>query len=155
MQETHEARPEPHQLFRRENLRFLTKEEGREPTLYFIDGNKSGRIRQQHHRGPKVKEQHYKKDYFFDSQSDLNRFKNIAREAHERKIPWNSQITAHLKFNETFKSGDWHAEIYFKEDSEYIRTLHFSAGRVNADLREYDDQRIATIYRAVNLFHPE
>ncbi|SEN13942.1 hypothetical protein [Nitrosomonas marina] len=51
-------------LFSAANLKFLTKAEGRLPTLYFVQGADSGRLRQQHGGGPAVSSEVNKIDYF-------------------------------------------------------------------------------------------
>ncbi len=44
------------EVYKQENLRFATHEQGRAPTLYFRTGHGSGRLRQEHPDGPKIQD---------------------------------------------------------------------------------------------------
>jgi len=54
------------------NLRFSTKASGREETLYFKDAQHTGRLRQQHSKGPLVTIDHHRRICLFFSQERLN-----------------------------------------------------------------------------------
>ena len=68
-------------LYKKANLKFLTKADNRLPTLYFKSGDDSGRLRQQHGKGPKVGSETNKKDYFFENSAHLDTFEAAAKDA--------------------------------------------------------------------------
>lgn len=145
-------------LYSSQNLKFLTRAGGREPTLYFgsADG-RSGRIRQQHPAGPKVASQVNKRDYFFEQESDLDDFDRRAMKAWKRDRRFNPRKLRRKKalaFSSRPRQDAYHYEVTYKRFRRYgrvrtkgeIEKLHSSQGRVDRNKDGYNDERIRRIY---------
>lgn len=136
-------------LYKKENLKFLTKAKDRAPTLYFKDGDNSGRMRQQHGSGPMQKSQTGKEDYFFDTKETAASFKRTAsnNKADEKEfVPSNAVST-------TPENGQYHVEITYrkptKEKPTNIEKTHISGGQISINLDDYDEQSTTKIYEQV------
>ena len=144
--------PDPGALYKAANLKFLTKAEGRLPTLYFSSGNHSGRIRQQHGSGPVIIDQHDKVDYFFKSQAGMNLFFAGARRAMKEKKVFDMDVRqAGIDGSLTPATGDFHLEVTYAGEGR-VAKVHPSGGVVDMAIEAYDDARIRQIYaRAIGL----
>lgn len=136
-------------LCKAQNLAFMTKAGGREPTLYFISGATSGRIRQQHGSGPAVISQTDKTDFFFESKDMMRAFQKAARAARSARTAFAPNLAIYHATT-TPTSGYFHFEVTF---SGAVPTkLHPSGGQVDVNLNGYDDTKIEVIYnRAIGL----
>jgi hypothetical protein len=146
----HSERPQPPALFRRANLLFLTKAEGREPTLYFAQGNQSGRIRQQHPYGAGSFHEENDVHYFFAQAADAQRFRRRAKSARTQTAnarAFLEQADHGIPFTTTPRAGAHHAEVSYSPDGKAIKKIHLSGGSIVTDLQGYDDAVIAEIYR--------
>ncbi|MCP5447040.1 MAG: DUF4157 domain-containing protein [Chromatiaceae bacterium] len=132
-------------LYSAANLKFLTKAAGRLPTLYFVSGNESGRIRQQHGGGPKVAGQTDKIDYFFADADGLDRFEAAARRAKKRNLAFNPTLSDYSA-TLTPTADALHYEVTYAGGRK-IAKLHRSGGKVDPDISGYDDTRIKSIYQ--------
>lgn len=135
---------DPPELYTKSNLRFLTQAVGRLPTLYFVRGDLSGRIRQQHRKGPKVESERNKKDYFFSNKDDMGRFHKSARSARKARQKFDVNVE---EFGGTLKPTDgfFHLELTYNDDGT-IRKLHPSGGKIQTDISGFTDQIITSIY---------
>jgi len=130
-------------LYSAANLAFLTKREGRLPTLYFISGATSGRIRQQHGSGPAVISQSDKTDYFFNDQKKMRLFQRAARDERSRRAAFNPNL-GDYGATTVPTAGYFHFEVTY---SGAVPTkLHPSGGTVDVALGDYDDAKIQVIY---------
>lgn len=136
------------QLFQKDNLKFITKEEGRKPSLYFDDGEIHGRIRQSHHEGGAAVEFGYKShQYFLDSKEhaymkalkkkDLlyNFFK--VQDDYERRLNSYKELKEGSRLYE-FHTGRYRSAIH----GHYIFGSHRSGGVINLDTEEYTQEAI-------------
>lgn len=132
-------------LYSAANLKFLTKASDRLPTLYFVSGNESGRIRQQHGSGPRVVGQTNKTDYFFSDEDGLGRFEAAAKQAKKNKQTFNPSLSS---YNATLTpTADYfHYEVTYAGGRK-IAKLHRSGGKADPDVSGYDDTRIKSIYQ--------
>jgi hypothetical protein len=135
-------------LFHPQNLAFLTEEEGREPSLYFIRGNATGRIRQQHAYGPAVDVNVDAYHYFFNSEVAIEDFEYDVEAATVTRERFYPKRELH-RYSRTPATGSWHYEISYRHGAEggKIDMSHRSGGRVLTDLRWFTDERVAEIYR--------
>lgn len=146
----HAQELQPPALFRRANLLFLTKDEGRVATLYFARGNQSGRIRQQHPSGAGSFHEENDVHYFFAAQDDARRFRRRAKEANSQAVNAREFIESAdhgIAFTTTPRAGHHHAEISYSADGKKVKKTHLSGGTIVTDLAPYDDAVIAEIYR--------
>ena len=136
-------------LYSAANLAFLTKGEGRLPTLYFIAGTTSGRIRQQHGSGPAVISQTDKVDYFFESKNMLRAFQKAARAARKLGSAFAPNLAIYHATT-TPTAGYFHFEVTYS--GAVPGKLHPSGGIVDTAIGTYDDTKIQVIYnQAVGL----
>ncbi|HEU0054759.1 MAG TPA: hypothetical protein VFQ39_16345 [Longimicrobium sp.] len=140
---------EPPDLYGAGNLAFLTEADNRLPTLYFKEGNTSGRLRQQHGHGPKAASETNKRDYFFRKKKDLDKFHKAARKARRKGKkfdPWGIR----WGFHKTPRHDDYHHEVTYRaDDPRRVKTTHKSQGRVRTDLHGYDENAVRSIYRRI------
>jgi hypothetical protein len=136
-------------LYKKENLKFLTKDENRLPTLYFKSGNDSGRIRQQHKSGPEVIAETYKVDYFFPKNEDKTKFSNAASKAKNGKVAFKPNLE---DYNATLeiKDGYYHAEVTYTNDKDQmVVKVHPSGGKIVTNIEDFkDDQIIKAAYQS-------
>ncbi|MEX2228524.1 MAG: hypothetical protein WEB13_02695 [Dehalococcoidia bacterium] len=130
-------------LYSAANLAFLTKGEGRLPTLYFISGATSGRIRQQHGSGPAVISQSDKTDYFFNDQKKMRSFQRAARDARSHRAAFNPNL-GDYGATTVPTAGYFHFEVTYS--GSVPTKLHPSGGTVDTAIGGYDDTKIQVIY---------
>jgi len=135
---------DPPGLYSAANLAFLTAAADRLPTLYFIAGSTSGRIRQQHGAGPAVISQSDKVDYFFSTRGDLDRFQAAARTARDAGDDFQPDLSA---FNATTTptANYFHYEVTYS--GAKVAKLHPSGGTVDTNIGAYDDVRVKAAYQ--------
>ncbi|GEM_PF-4298429 len=144
---------EPPSLFQQSNLMFVTKASGRQPTLYFRQGNDTGRLRQQHPSGPTLAQETNKTDYFFQSQEAARQFAGYARNVYKRQRKGEN---ARLNIN-SFKrrydittvpaTGMYHFEL--TGDLDAIEKRHLSGGTIDTNIDIYTSEKIKSIYQSV------
>ncbi|KFA94835.1 hypothetical protein Q664_00250 [Archangium violaceum Cb vi76] len=140
-------------LFTVQNLEFVTKADAREATLYFMKGDLSGRIRQQHPSGPKVEQESNKVDYCFNKREDLKAFEKLAKKT-RRKGKGESKLKRlaaekQLNIRTEPADEDYHFEVtYGDKNKKKIEKTHASGGRILTDISAYDDDTISSIYLA-------
>ena len=142
----HAQSVQPPALFRRANLVFLTSAENREVTLYFVQGDKSGRIRQQHQSGPLAVQEEGNKHYFFSSEEAATEFRRRAEDARFRRTKFIASTHSDLQYSTKASNGKWHVEITRKANGRISQT-HRSGGQIVTNIDGYDDAAIAEIYR--------
>lgn len=138
-------------LFTHDNLKFITKAQGRDPTLYFRTNGQDGRLRQQHGGGPLS---HVSKcmheDYF--SKDEKGRFKanieNLLKMMRQGKA---TKETLDSTFRTVKEEGASHFEVWFQDNKTWL-TKHPSEGKVLVNTAGYTDEVIEGIYRG--LFDP-
>ena len=130
-------------LYTAANLKFMTKDSGRLATLYFINGNQSGRIRQQHGSGPLVKDQTGKKDYFFSDKQKMNAFLAAAKEASKNRK--SEPVLSSFGGTNRPTNGAFHLEVTRK--GGVITSTHISGGLCDTGIGGYDDIRIKAVYQ--------
>ena len=143
-------------LYTQTNLKFLTQDTGRLPTLYFLAGNTSGRIRQQHGSGPAVVSQDNKVDYFFADDAAKRSFARGVRHAkrHGQDFDPDVKVKKTGASRYTFKrmpptAGDFHVEVTYQTASVpgQVAKVHISGGLAQpVDKSAYPDQEIQKIY---------
>lgn len=135
---------DPPALYVAANLKFLTNASGRLPTLYFISGSLSGRIRQQHGSGPAGISQSGKVDYFFANHDKLQQFQQAAQLARSEGKDFTTDVGTYAgSLNPT--AGNYHLEITYS-GSKPGKT-HASGGLINVSTGDYDDLKIKAIYQ--------
>lgn len=135
---------DPPALYSAANLAFLTSAPGRLPTLYFIAGSTSGRIRQQHGAGPAVISQTNKVDYFFASRTDLDRFNADARASVVAGADFRPDLSTY-NATTTPTANHHHYEVTYA--GARVVKVHPSGGTVDTGIGAYDDPRIKSIYQ--------
>jgi hypothetical protein len=143
----HVAGGERPELYTRAHLQFLTQADGRAPTLYFVDGDAGGRIRQQHSHGPFAADHLRNLHFFFKSERHVTAFAAKASYARRNRLQLNEGDLAGIRYSLTPTDGDLHYEVSFNS-ALAVTVTHRSGGRVVTDLAGYDDDRIARIFRA-------
>lgn len=133
-------------LFSAANLKFLTKAEGRLPTLYFVQGAHSGRLRQQHGSGPAVLSEVNKIDYFFASKSKMRKFQAIAVQAMTKGEDFNPDLNAY-EATSVPTAGYAHFEATYS--GRKLIKIHPSGGTVVTGLDAYTDLKIKAIYQGI------
>lgn len=133
-------------LFCANNLKFLTQDPSRLPTLYFKSGNESGRIRQQHPSGPAVITQVNKIDYFFPAQATSDSFYDKAKQAMKDSQVFPRDPRRYTGARPEPAFGDYHIEVTYKSDGK-IQKIHPSGGKAQPDVKDYHDWQIDLIYQ--------
>jgi hypothetical protein len=102
-------------FFCRRNFTFSTKAKGREATLYFDDGQRTGRLRQQHREGPLAKIDHRPRIRLFLPQDRFSALKKWHKRNKE-KFPtfYRDELepcdkTRHIEFAWDGVNVEWHA----------------------------------------------
>ena len=142
---------EPLEKFSRDNLWFITKAQGREPTPHFRHELKDGRIRQQHPKGPAPEWDDRSEHYFFADEQEFFTFLDVAEAAKSLKTPLTEAVVGTFAYSGVAIHDSRHIEIIYGEN--YVPTMiHWSVGRVVTDLSGWDDAKIAELYcKAVGL----
>ena len=133
-------------LFSAANLKFLTQAEDRLPTLYFVQGTNSGRLRQQHGSGPAVFTEVNKIDYFFASKSKMRKFKTAAKLAMTNREDFNPDLSAY-EATTIPTAGYAHFETTYS--GRKLIKIHPSGGAVVTGLDAYTDLKIKAIYQGI------
>jgi hypothetical protein len=134
--------------FNKDNLKFLTLEGGRQPTLYFEGPGGRGRLRQQHPSGPKMQAPDGRARRFFES------WKPLAREwGRYKKAKADEKEARLVALKESFASGvaqptDGYQLVEFIEE---IKKMHFSGGIVSTAIQGYTDDDILKIKLACQI----
>jgi hypothetical protein len=134
-------------LYGAANLKFLTKADGRLPTLYFKSGANSGRLRQQHGGGPKASSEANKTDYFFASQAHLNAFHAAAKKAKKDDVAFEPDAAVH-HFSTVPTDDHYHHEVTYDQDRK-VKKTHASGGKVVTNVADYDADKVKSIYKKV------
>lgn len=117
------ARREIRAFFTSSNYLFSTKAEDREETLYFIDRDtkRTGRLRQQHPKGPLAK---------IDTKPRTHRFLSKSRFESVRK--WHHKNKQRLPFfyKSEKQKGDFKYHVEFSCDGKRISGWHSSGGTI-------------------------
>lgn len=132
-------------LFNAQNLKFITKTPDRKPTLYFISGDQSGRLRQTHGSGPKLGMEQGKTDFFYTNEADLRTFhEKMSSKRKAREAPglweWTSELLLHNSM--TAQEGDFHLEVT-RDQNGVVKNTHVSGGRYSSDISAYNDDWIS------------
>ena len=141
-------------LFQAKNLKFITKDPNREPTLYFRFGEQSGRLRQTHGGGPKIGMEVHKTDFFYSNEKDLDEFLNkmrTLRENHQAPgfLEWRTEQAFHGMY--TAREGDLHLEIT-RDQHRIVRSTHKSGGRYSSKVDKYNEDWLrSNIWSVVGL----
>jgi hypothetical protein len=137
--------PDDAPLYSAANLKFATKSANRLPTLYFKSGADSGRLRQQHPKGPKAGKETNKTDYFFGSEGDISAFHGAARKARRDKTAFD---TSGLTHGTDPQDDAFHLEVTYGAGNK-VTGLHRSEGKVATKVDDYDDEAVKSIYQKV------
>lgn len=132
-------------LYRKENLKFITKTPDRKPTLYFISGDQSGRLRQTHGSGPMLGLEEGKTDFFYKDMADLRQFHAKMSEKRKKREAtdwweWNSEWLLHNSL--TAQEGYFHLEVT-RDPNGIVTNTHVSGGTYSSDISGYDDDWIS------------
>jgi len=131
-------------LFRSSNYCFSTKEDGREETLYFEEPagttGRTGRLRQQHPKGPLAKVDKRPKTHRFLSKM---RFESVKK--WHRKDKNKHCLPCFDDSEKEAKNGKYHIE--FSCRGTRVSDWHSSGGRVK--IREYPDHRIRSALKNI------
>ncbi|HTW60613.1 MAG TPA: hypothetical protein VMD55_02325 [Terracidiphilus sp.] len=137
------ARDKADGLFRSSNYLFSTKENDREETLYFEDGvgvtRRTGRLRQQHAKGPLAKIDKKPKTHRFLSKTRLESVKK-RHDGNKHRLPF---------FYDSEKqpeNGTYHIE--FSCCGKRVSSWHLSGGRVEI-CRNDLDRRISSALKII------
>lgn len=122
----------PGRVYRQENLRFATKAPGREPTLYFRTSHGSGRLRQQHPRGPKIQDiVKHTSHAFFATKRARKEFRRDFKRTDKTRRAFR-ELRARHAGKHTPIAGYHHYEASFDrhDGSGVAHTTHKSQGKV-------------------------
>jgi len=111
-----------------ENFQFSTKAKGREETLYFDDGQCTGRLRQQHRKGPLAKIDSLPRIRLFLSEGRFHALKKW-RKRNKRKFP--------TFYRSELKPTDGKRHIEFAWDGVNVE-WHASEGKVSTSQKRID-----------------
>jgi hypothetical protein len=125
-------------FFSRRNFTFSTKAKGREETLYFNYGQRTGRLRQQHREGPLAKIDHHARIRLFPPE---DRFRSLKkwRKRNKEKFP--------TFYRSELKPSDGKRHIEFAWDGVNVE-WHASEGKVSTS-REDVNHRIKRALKIV------
>lgn len=116
-------------LFRSSNYLFSTQSEGRAGTLYFKDSTATGRLRQQHPKGPLAK---------IDKRPKTHRF--LSRKRYEWAKEWHDRhkdsLPSFYVYEIQAKNEKHHIE--FAYDGKKVSDWHESAGTVRMSTRHLE-----------------
>ena len=120
------------QVYKSENLRFATHEEGRQPTLYFRTSHGSGRLRQEHPSGPKVQDiRMHTSHAFFATKKERDDFAEVFKSGGMSRGDFRSKRSVHGGHHTPFE-GAHHFEATFSAHGPGGTALstHKSGGQV-------------------------
>jgi hypothetical protein len=118
-------------LFTSRNCLFSSQAEGREQTLYFRDSKQTGRLRQQHPKGPLAKIDKNPRTHRFLSEERFKYVKEKMREWHDNKGP----LPRFYDFEKRAMEGKHHIEF-----SSENRKWHRSHGTVRMCKHALEDR---------------
>ena len=157
-----EAKSKPEEtpdLYKKDNLKFATETDHRLPTLYFKNGNESGRLRQQHPEGPLEDHHTNQFHYFFENEEDAVNFDEAAFQAMEK----DQVFRPAYNYKETPANGDYHVEVTYMDregsnpvplptsagDGGLVSGTHISGGLTNSDTSQYTEDGVDKMYKQV------
>lgn len=122
----------PDRVYRPENLRFATKAPGREPTLYFRTSHGSGRLRQQHPRGPKIQGiVKHTSHAFFAHKKARKEFRREFKSSDKTRRAFRELRAKHAgKHTPTARYYHYEASFNRHDGGGVAHTTHSSQGRV-------------------------
>jgi len=131
-------------LFTADNLKFITQDNDRKPTLYFKSGEQSGRFRQTHGSGPTINMEEGKTDFFYKNEADWRAFhqkmSNARRNGEEPGfLDWQWALQFHGPGTE--ETGDYHLEVTRNLNGIVTKT-HASGGRYSSNIGRYNNDWI-------------
>ncbi|HYD94493.1 MAG TPA: RHS repeat-associated core domain-containing protein [Noviherbaspirillum sp.] len=127
-------------IFQAKYLVFATTIPDTLPTLYFMNGDKSARVRQQHSCGPAIDMETGNRDFFFQEKKNLHAFmEQVSRQP--KQFPDVRAFGGQLRAEHGFFHGDvtW--------ENNVVTACHTSRGTVDLNIvKKMQDRQIARIY---------
>ncbi len=145
-------------FFTKQNLKYITQDVDRKPTLYFENKGQSGRLRQQHNKGPLIRMEPANRKYFFkdkakaiEAQAHYSEFTGEGKDMTRRFIGGKFSGFEE-KFGEHFTKvptkGFHQLELHVNEAMN-VHNMHLSGGVVRTDMSEFSEDRVNTMYKSM------